>query len=193
MAGRTLSEAVQNYITPLAEALLCITQQRLSRPPSHGLRLNTLYEANLADMDPVDLVGETPLKFSAGQNYEIVELDRGDPRGRYKITTRAYFYEITTADDRQILSFHWQPEAKPARTGDQVVTLPHMHVGAGITERQTAIRPGDFHKAHTPTGRVSLEAVIWLLIDQLGVMPLNPKWRDVITRTEAKFTQWESW
>jgi hypothetical protein len=55
--------------------------------------------------------------------------NEGNPRGRFRIRTRGYFYEIATADERQILSFHWQPEAKPTREGDKVVTEPHMHVG----------------------------------------------------------------
>lgn len=185
MTGRTPSRAVQNYVDPLAEALLCITQQRLSRPPSRDLTLNTLYEANLADMDPVDLAGPIPLKFSAGQNYEIVELEEEDPQGRYNIRTCGYFYEIATADERQILSFHWQPDAKPARAGDQVVTVPHLHVGAAITTGQTVVRPGDFHKVHIPTGRVSLEAMIWLLIEQFNATPLNSNWRSVIARTTS--------
>lgn len=106
MAGRTLSEAVQNHVGPLAEALLCVTRQRLSYPPSRGLKLNTLYEANLANMDPVALVGASPLMLSAGQNYEIVETAAPGPRGRYAIRPRGYFYEIATTDNRQVLSFH---------------------------------------------------------------------------------------
>ncbi|MCC6790813.1 MAG: hypothetical protein IT336_03960 [Thermomicrobiales bacterium] len=187
MTGRTPSEAVQTYITSVAEALLCITQQRLSRPPSRGLEVDTLHEANLADMDPVRLAGLTPLTFSAGQNDDIVEHVDGYSAERFRIRPRGYFCETATDDDRQILSFHWQPEAKPSRAGDHVVTTPHMHVGAAIAAGQTAIRPHDFHKVHVPMGHVSLPGLIWLLIDQLGVAPLNPNWRHVLTRSAAPF------
>jgi hypothetical protein len=192
LAGRTLSEAVNNYIAPLAEALLCITQRRLSRPPSRGLRLNTPYEANLADMDPVALRGQVPLTFSAGQNYEILELDEGDQRWRYAIRTSAYFYAIATAEGRSILEFHWQPDAKPARDEEKVITIPHMHVGPAVTAGQTVIRPDSFHKAHIPTGRVTLQSMVRLLIEELGIEPLNAKWNDILTASETNLSDLEN-
>jgi hypothetical protein len=182
LAGRTLSEAVQNHVEPLAEALSCVTRQRLSRPPSRGLKLNTLYEANLANMDPVALSGASPLTLSAGQNYEIMESAGPDPRGRSTIRPRGYFYEIATADNRQVLSFHWQPEARPERETDEFITVPHLHVGSAIAARETPVRPGSFHKIHIPTGQVALRSVLWLLIAQLGVAPLKPNWRAILTR-----------
>jgi len=193
VAGHTPQEAVNNYIKPLTEALLCITQQRLSRPLSKGLKLNTSYATNLAKMDPVALKGQPQLKFSAGQTFQIVESDKPNPNGRIKISTRSYFYEITTSDDHQILSFHWQPEAKPSKPGDEVIVTPHLHVGAIITSGQTVIRPDEFHKVHVPTGRVSLEQVIWLLIVQFGVAPLKPSWRRTLKQTEDNYERWKSW
>ena len=190
MAGRTLSQAVNTYIEPLAEALLCITQRRLSRPPSQGLRPNTPYEAVLADMDSVELRGKVPLTFSAGQNFEITELHELDERGPYEVHTRAYFYAIATAEGRDILEFHWQPDAKPTRDGERVVTAPHMHVGPAITAGQTAVRPGTFHKAHIPTGRVILQAVVRLLISEFEVESLNTNWQAILDRTEAEPRFW---
>jgi hypothetical protein len=186
LIGRSPSQAVQRYIEPLTDALQCVTQRRLSRPPTRELKLDTLYEANLGDMDPVVLAGPTPLMFSAGQNFEIVEIDRDDPRGRFAIRPRGYFYEIATADDRQILSFHWQPDAKPSRSSDRVVTLPHIHVGTAISAGQAAVGR-DFHKVHIPTGVVPLSDVVWLLIDQFSVTLQHHRWQDVLTRTGALF------
>jgi len=151
------------------------------------LRPNTPYEAILADMDPVELRGKVPLTFSAGQNFEIIELDE---RGPYEVRTRAYFYAIATVEGRDILEFHWQPDAKPARDGERVVTAPHMHLGPAVAAVQTAIRPGTFHKAHIPTGHVTLQAVVRLLISEFEVEPLNTNWQIILDRTEAEPRFW---
>jgi hypothetical protein len=49
------------------------------------------------------------------------------------------------------------------------------------------------HKLHLPTGRVSIEAVIRFLIEDLEVAPLRDDWRAVLDRHEDLFRQTRSW
>lgn len=70
---------------------------------------------------------------------------------------------------QELLAFHWIPEA----IGSNLITFPHLHIGPVLLGGQGVFRPGDLHKAHSPTGRLSLEAVIRLGISALEVRPLQ--------------------
>lgn len=52
--------------------------------------------------------------------------------GAYKVRMRSYLYIIEDNGHREILGFHWHPEAKPD------VPFPHLHIyeGAGHAIRQ---------------------------------------------------------
>ena len=128
-------------------------------------------------MDPVPLKGETPMLFSAGLVVRIVEAEGGDPGGRFRGSTARYFYQFSTTENREILTFHWTPEASDANA----VTFPHLHIGPAIVSGQMAIRPNDLHKAHVPTSPVSIAAVVRFAITEFGVTPLHPA-RDMVLR-----------
>ncbi|MEA2585574.1 MAG: hypothetical protein QOF33_3659 [Thermomicrobiales bacterium] len=99
-----------------------------------------------------------------------------------------YFYTFSTPEEREVLSFHWMPHARV----NNAVTFPHLHIGPAITAGQTAIRPRDLHKAHIPTGYVSLPAVVRRAITELGVVPLRPDWHETLTRLGAIFSDGSS-
>ncbi|HEY7034197.1 MAG TPA: hypothetical protein VH482_22855 [Thermomicrobiales bacterium] len=70
-----------------------------------------------------------------------------------------------------------------------LVTFPHLHIGRAMTAGQSAIRPRDIHKAHIPTGYVSLPAVVRLAIAEFGVTPLRANWEEILRRAESVLTQ----
>lgn len=112
---------------------------------------------------------------------EIVESEDPARRGPPRVTNLGYFYELSAHDDREVLAFHWTPSA----AAPNAVTLPHLHIGPAIVAGQTTIRPRDLHKAHVPTGVVSLAAVVRLAIAEFGVVPLRAEW-DRVLRAAAK-------
>lgn len=69
-------------------------------------------------------------------------------------------------------AYHWHPE------GHNPGTAPHLHFGSGVRAAHTGLAT-----AHLPTGYVPAQDVIWLLIDELGVAPRRPDWREVLTTT----------
>ena len=135
MAGRNPSEAFRHFITPVCQALQCITLARLTLGERTKIATGVLYTVALNDMDPVPLKGETPMLFSAGLVVRIVEAEGGDPGGRFQVSTARYFYHFSTTENREVLSFHWTPEASDANA----VTFPHLHIGPAIVSGQTAI------------------------------------------------------
>ena len=95
-----------------------------------------------------------------------------DDRGSWRVSTDGYVYEVLDRQAREIVSYHWHP------AGRSPITVPHLHVG-GHTGSV------DLSKAHLPTGRVSLVAVIRMTITEFGVEPLRDDWRAVLDRAET--------
>ena len=87
--------------------------------------------------------------------------------------TRSYLYHVYAADGREFAAFHWHP-------GGGRVALPHAHF-------KTLNDPISMGKAYIPTGRISFEAIVRLLAEELAVEPIRPGWRRVLARTERAF------
>ena len=66
------------------------------------------------------------------------------------------------------------------------MTWPHIHA-YGTHESE------ELHKLHPPTGRVSIEAAVRFLIEDLGVVPRRADWRVILERNEGLFRERRSW
>jgi hypothetical protein len=84
--------------------------------------------------------------------YRIVEA-RG-ARGPWRVRTALWDYSILDDDGKDLLSFHWHPGSK--------VQTPHVHLGTAALKRGLALSK----KAHIPTGRVSLEEVLPVIVER---------------------------
>lgn len=122
----------------------------------------------------VPLAGRHDLQLKVFHAFEVTNDSIG-----WGVHSRAYAYYVQTAEGREFIAFHWHP-------GRGQVVLPHAHF-------RTLNNPFPMGKAHMPTGRVSLEAVVRLLIDELAVEPLRRDWRRVLASTERNFVERRSW
>jgi hypothetical protein len=179
MIGNTPSEAYKRFQDDLNEALSCVTAGRLTIPRGPRLVSDLEYSIVLNHGRPVDLSGEHRLRFRALQNFTIMETEASE-RGRYRVRTTEYVYQIATRDEEELLAYHWTPE-KPV--GFRL--YPHLHIGLVSIAKDAPIP--EFHKLHLPTSRVSLESIVRLLIDDFGVQPRRSNWRDILDSTEAAF------
>lgn len=102
---------------------------------------------------------------------------------RWRVSTALYVYEVRTPDGERVIAYHWHPLLEQR---EHPYPFPHLHIGdqAG---------PSLLAKRHLPTGRVSLEAVVRFLVDELAVEPIRPDWAAVLTSTEAEFHRRRSW
>jgi hypothetical protein len=166
-----------------------VAQGRLTVRAKRTFTTDVTYAVALNDMDPVPLRGHWPLFLTVGQNIRIVKTEPRDPRGPFKVTTIRYLYALSTSDQQVVLSFHWAPEAgeedQPVGEGGTPITFGHLHVGPALIGSDPPIRPKDLHKAHIPTGRVSLEAVIRLAIEEFGITPRRSDWQTILTTSLA--------
>ncbi len=128
------------------------------------------------------LRGAPRLHLSVQMEYELIQTD--DPqRGPWKVSTSRYRYHVLSDDMTEVILFHWLPGGK-CSTED-----PHLHVGhSQLTSGAVLTR-----KTHVPTGRVSLESVIRLLITEFGVIPLRTDWSELLAECEARFQQFRTW
>ena len=187
MLGRTLYEAWIRYADSLQDALQCIAPGRfVLRGPKAGLRDDADYAVTLNDMDSVPLKAPTPLHLVAGQIIRIHEANPERRCERYRVLTVAYTYGFVLQDDRgehELLTFHWNRDRIPFRS----IPAGHLHIGRGILATPTAVRSGDFHNAHVPTGYVEFSAIVRFAIAELGVTPLTQSWASILEGAEAAF------
>lgn len=85
-----------------------------------------------------------------------------------------YSYTVLRQPDTEVVAYHWH------RDTPDTDAQPHIHFGPASARRDSAVRPGELHKVHFPTGVVSLEAVIRLAIDEFGVEPRRPDWEVIL-------------
>lgn len=119
--------------------------------------------------DPVPLGRDRRLALWLRHRY-VLEPTSTQPIGWTTVTV-GYLYRLQKLDGQGVLSYHWHP------VGHSLVSFPHLHVEGRTT-------PIELTKAHLPTGRVTLVAILRLLISDLEVRPLRPDWREVLDQVE---------
>jgi hypothetical protein len=176
LAGRTPHEALHAFIDPLQRALSCVTPAvlvyRRARPGS--------VQALGVSEEPVRLrcFGGSAPSLYLEQQYDLVEAP--GERGPWKVSTLAYRYRIDSAAGDELALWHWHPknlQGRPHR-------YPHPHLHAQV---------GALAGLHLPTGRVSVESILRLLLKEFDVRPLRDDWASVLDATEEVFEQWRTW
>ena len=107
-----------------------------------------------------------------------------DPSGAWRTHTSLYdfsLYEHPIEGDFS-LAYHFHPS--PDGRGH---TEPHLHVGA-----QPSWGRG-LKKKHLPTGRISAEDFVRLLIEELDIGRQRSDWAKVLSRGEQRFAERRTW
>ncbi len=130
-------------------------------------------EALTLSQDPLPLQSARigAVQFVLGHQFRILRNDEG-----WHVSTTAYRYHLLGNDDRELIGWHWHPGT---------VGYPHMHAEAagGLID----------HRVHLPTGRVSIESVIRLLLNDLAVAPRRADHADVLATAERAFVEHRRW
>ena len=161
---RASYEAVDNYITNLQKLLSCVTRSVINAeiyqpaPAPHFLTIN--------DGEPVLLSGPSRLQLALRQYFVTVDSAQSSA---WQIQVSSYFYELLDSDGREVLAYHWHPR------GNSPVATPHLHLEQGARVGRPEVRD-----AHLPTGDVSLNAILRVLIEEMDVRPLRPDWESVL-------------
>lgn len=141
----------------------------------HGLLLNR--------GEPVLLKGPGKYHVQVSLEYDVVKLD-GDPeRGPFKVRTRAYRHHILTEDLTESILFHWHPDSS------STYHRPHMHLGTSQLSKAAVLT----RKTHIPTGRIAVEHVLQLLLDDFNVVPRRDDAATILDDCLSRFERWRTW
>jgi hypothetical protein len=184
LPGRNPREAVAAFIDPLKDTLSCVVHAKITLSPGGWGETGSVHALTLNDDQPAKLLRQRPrrpsLMLRVGMQYQIVPTN--DPeRPPWRVTTRAYAYELQTMSGELVLSYHWHP--------DSAVKAPHTHLG------RTQLAPDAVlsQKAHQPTGRVSLESIVRACITEYNARPLRDDWDKSLALREGDFQLYRSW
>jgi hypothetical protein len=179
LAGRTPHEAVENFLDPLRRCLARVTNSQLTLTPDGHRATEDNQAATLARGELTTLKGDPPLGLLIGFQYRVVQTE--DPeRGPWKVSIVRYAHSLSTKEGKEILAFHWHPGSGP--------DWPHVHVGTiALKKRGTLTR-----KSHVPTGRVAVEQVLRLAIEDLGVGAADD-WPQVFEESQSQFEEYRTW
>jgi hypothetical protein len=123
------------------------------------------HRLSLAGSDPVRLAAEHQLTLDVGEHYRVRKGSDG-----WEVDVVAYFYALAR-NNEDVIVYHWHPYGRSS------IRRPHLHVRADL-------RIGErwLGKVHLPTGRVMLEDIVRLAIDDLEAHPLRNDWERLINQ-----------
>jgi hypothetical protein len=168
LPGRTPTEAREAFLDPLRRALSCVTADQLYIAGKNAGEV----EALTLSRDPLPLrsprIGTVQLVL--GQQFRLAQGDDS-----WHVSTVAYRYHLLDESGCELIGWHWHPGVGSDR--------PHLHVPAGPIDRHV----------HVPTGRVSIEAVLRMLLTELQVPSRRDDHAQVLDEAEALFVRHRRW
>lgn len=143
MAGRSRHESITIYIGALQRATSCVTPRVYTTPGAYQSR-SGLVDVLLGSGEPVRLRGPGRIHLRVRLRARVTQAD--PPRGLWDAETAAYEYRLSDHDDREILAYHWHPEALSVDAAPGSAACGT--VGAGFQE---TIRPGNYPNLLRPS------------------------------------------
>jgi hypothetical protein len=177
MAGNTPATAVTNFLDPIQKAVACVTTDVI-RPS--GYKMGQVYVLTFPT-GPATLKG-VKIKLRLTHHFEVVEAKEDVDRGPFKVSSLGYDYAIEDGTGGEVLAYHWHPN----QSSD--ITAPHLHLEPGAQ-----VGNADVAKAHLPTGRVSIEDAIELVVRDFHAKPLKQKWAKILSESRQAYEIWRTW
>lgn len=181
MPGASPNAALEAFLNPLREAVACLGGAQFDL--TTGAR-----GGDLATTHAWTLNGGAGLQLSGGRIFEATmhfkyrDAGRAAGRDRYRITTAGYLYSLA-CQSGEIVAAHWHPGSHSP------VDTPHYHIGAVALSGDGKL----LESAHIPSPRVSLEAFILFMIDQMNMPATRTKWLKQLQASHATFQKYQSW
>lgn len=186
MADNSAEDAVDALLKRVRAALGCVTEgTAFGTGTAEGFEHSVSVYApgqsipNVMRLNTYGGIGE--LGFGFTYLYTIVRIPI--PRGRswFRVDATFYQYRIFDLGLSEIVVYDWAP------AGPSSVRTPHLHVPAAgsIILGQRAGSPLKDQKTflgnlHLPTGHVTLENIVGLLIREFQVVPRRDDWIDIL-------------
>jgi len=165
MSFRKSADAIADFRATIVRILSCISNAHV-QTSYHDAQSGVSVPLTINRGIPARLTAATPLSLAVILYYVVESAAQ-----TWRVRTTAYFYALH--DDRhEILAYHWHPETSPG------TAFPHLHLEAGAQ-----IGRVEMQRAHLPTGRITLEDVIEMMIRDFAVTPFVDDWPDILAKT----------
>lgn len=128
------------------------------------------------------------LRSTSGQRSMLLQIgidfivsESGSSTATFGVSVVSYLYRVLDREEREILAFHWHP------TGLSNITDPHLHLSGRLNpiDMGRDQEPLPLADMHLPTGFVTLEDVVRLLITEFGITPRRADWDGILRENRA--------
>ena len=160
-AAQEFSETLQLVVSTVTDGVLTIRNGYYPSPKPHAL--------TFADSSTVRMHGDVRLALSVDLRYRLVQNLSTSSRQVWDIEIVSYMYAIRERNRAEIVSWHWHPGIP------DIPSFPHLHLGPAAQVG----RP-EFHRAHLPTGIVTLADVVRSAITDFHVEPRRADWQAIL-------------
>ena len=122
-----------------------------------------------------------PVPLSNGMYLNVqlaLQVAPGSPRLEMTAATFSYQAGPDLDDPRLVFEYHYERDSQSGYPDC------HLHVHA-TSQHYPFGKP--FARLHLPTRRLTLEQIVWHLIQEHGVQPRRPDWHEILWRHETCF------
>src|SRR5262249_25712496 len=91
-----------------------------------------------------------------------------------------YFYSLEETSEKEIITYQWHPSG-PCK-------FPHLHLASS-----SELGAKTLNKLHLPTGRIAVEQVLRLAVEELGVQPRRADWSEILLNAQELFEKYRTW
>jgi hypothetical protein len=199
LAGETPEEAIDAFVHHIRASLGCVTDATAVASPGAPSQLRSLVLYSHGQTEPGRILlstfgGEGDIYLKVAHAFFIRHVPDDPIRGPFKVSSSFYQYILLDYGGGEVLTYDWHPAGKGAHLA------PHLHVSASgsiyLEERDGSARQGrktHLGSFHLPTGRVLLEDIIQLLIEEFKVNPLRRDWQAILDDNREAVKRDRTW
>jgi hypothetical protein len=168
---RRVREVIERFRSAAQRAVSCVSTGTISVQQLRGSDPNQ-FIFMLNSREPVGITPDVSLQVLFVADVSIVD---GLRERDINSSIVGYSYIVWYQDSIEIVAYHWHPDSSEGSAD------PHIHFGPASARPDSAVRPGELHKVHFPSGFVVLEDVIRLLIEEFNVEPRRSDWEGILS------------
>lgn len=191
--ARTHHEAVERYLNVLRSTLRFVSATVVVYyTPLDATHYLLTHNDQGGDRVRIPREDRPPLLLDISQLFHWYEdTEQVVPGNRYRVKVDEYIYSLYDRDPsgdpgiKPLISWHWHPLDQDGNEHGK--PHPHLHV-EGSNDHYCGLR-----RLHLPTSRVTLEAVVEFILDDLHANAVTTAWRTELREQRRRVHGFLSW
>jgi hypothetical protein len=166
--SRTPSEAVDRFQSALQRFVSCVTRGVLTVGGGYAPSSQT-HTITFPDNRLERMAGESELGLRLKADYQIGFHGTPDRRRGWTVAIIGYQYSIETLHESEMIAWHLHSNTP------HTISRPHLHLGPAAE-----ISREELHRAHIPTGIVTVADIVRCAIAEFHVEPRRDDWQAIL-------------